>query len=833
LRPVTNSLAVQAAAITLALSSIAQAQQQPAPQNPFKPPLATMHYARSRDYHDQHLKLLLTLHPGPHTADGDVTHTITPLRDSLSHIVFDAGPGLTIHSVTVNGASTPFKHEGATLTITPASPIARGANTTVEIKYRMNRAEVVGGANGLGGFHWIDTDPQYPERQAGFWTQGETETNRNWVPCYDYPNDKCTSETITTVPEEWVVIGNGAEGPVMHDAAHHTRTYRWTMTQPHSTYLLSLAGGLVDVQKTVWRGVPLYYVVPKGMGHYIPTAYGNTPDMLSFFSDRLGVKYAWPKYAQNSMLDFGGGMENVSATTLGANMLGDARSGKWPDTWVNSHELAHQWFGDLITCKFWGDIWLNESFATFFEMIFIEHQNGKDAYDQDREGARQGYLYESRQYKRPVSTHLYPSGDAMFDSHTYPKGGLILHMLRRELGDGDFFRGLGHYLRRYGYTPVDSMDLEKAFFEETGKNVEPFFDQWLFKPGHPVLDMTWSFDSSAQQVSVHVKQTQDTSDGTPVYDVPLQFAAIWPDGRIERQSLRLNKADQTFTLPAVESPAAVLMDPDHDLLKDVPDNHWTPQQLPAILRYAPCALDRSSAAGQLAGSKASDSVVETLKSALAAEKSPSVQEAIIRNLGNSRREDLRPLYLEQVKSPESGVRAAAIEAIGKLQLTASDVTLLRSIGLNDATPFDCVDAVLRALGGSHFADNQDLFVHQLHPVWPQEQAASTAVNVGSEAPLASAKPFLIQVIKGKYPTQIRIYAVNRLSSVGKADKELTGALEAALLQTGYPDVQQAAIRTIEARGDKSAVDALRSVAASKSRQSVKDAAASAVKALAK
>ena len=415
----------------------------------------------------------------------------------------------------------------------------------------------------------------------------------------------------------------GSKTPATVNADAHTRTYHWTMKQPHSTYLLSLVGGEMDVQKDMWRGVPLYYAVPKGMGNLIPGAFGNTPDMLSWFSDNLGVKYPWPKYAQCFVADFPGGMENVSATTLGSfGGLPDARAGKFPLSSLTSHELGHQWFGDLVTCKDWGDIWLNESFATFMEMFYLEHLNGKEAYEADVDSYTRQYLQSARRAKRALSTNMYTTYDAMFESgHTYSKGGVILHMLRRELGDKAFFASLRRYLKTNQYQPVETADLEKAITEETHRDIKPFFDQWVLKPGHPVLDMTWTYDEGRKEVVATVKQLQSTADGTPIYNTPLTFgiargiaekpSSFKQVGLVEksrektqtgsdfqRQRVTLTEATQEFHLPCAQKPALVLLDPDHDMLKEVPDTHWTDADMALLLRIAPSSIDRRLAASK-------------------------------------------------------------------------------------------------------------------------------------------------------------------------------------------------------------------------------------------
>src|SRR5579872_2400921 len=566
--------------------------------NPFLPPQARAQYERSRDYHVRNILLHMRVDWNTKTFAGTVTHTLASLRDGLTDVVFDAGSSLTIDVCRINGAKAAFDRTKDKLIVhAPPPGLLHGRAVTVDITYsskppeRGRRALV-----GSYGFHWILPDRFQPSRKPGFYTQGETEGNRDWVPLYDYPNDKTTTETYVEVPARWFVIGNGKLVGIQENQTAHTRTFHWKMPQPHSTYLLSLAGGEMEVVHDTWAGVDLFYAVPKGEGKYVPASFGDTKDMLQFFSDRLGVKYPWPKYAQTAMFDFGGGMENVSATTLGEGSLVEPRSGVWPMASLTSHELSHQWFGDLVTCKDWGEIWLNEGFATFFEQVYIEHSRGKDAYDGEREGALQSYLRESRRYKRPIVTKYYPSPDAMFDSHTYPKGGLVLHMLRRELGDAEFFRGLGYYLRKNAYKAVDTHDLVRALAEGTGRNMEPFFDQWVYKPGHPMIDYKWTYDEAKRQVNLEISQVQDTKDSTPIYALNMPYALITGSAGMTEGTVALNADKQTFTIAVSAKPDAVLLDPGHDILMERKEHTWQPGEQQAILRHAPCWLDRRDAA---------------------------------------------------------------------------------------------------------------------------------------------------------------------------------------------------------------------------------------------
>ena len=294
-------------------------------------------YARTRDYDLRHVKLVLDVNPAEKSAKGVTTQTLMPLRDDVKTLVFDAGNNLKIGKVTVNGMEARFVHENNLLTVSPALASEPNKETVVEITYVLPYSPQQGGPNGGEGMQWQDETSRRPA-PLSFWTQGETNGNSKWLPVYDAPNDKCTSETIVIVPETWTVIGNGKEGSVTRNARAKTRTFRWKMEQPHSTYLLSLVGGEMEIKRDVWRGVPLLYVVPKGKGDLIEGSFSDTPKMLSLFSDALGVKYPWAKYAQNCVFNFNGGMENVSATTL----MHGSRIDRW--TVVQGGEMAEPEF---------------------------------------------------------------------------------------------------------------------------------------------------------------------------------------------------------------------------------------------------------------------------------------------------------------------------------------------------------------------------------------------------------------------------------------------------------------------------------------------------------
>ncbi|MBB6051293.1 M1 family metallopeptidase [Armatimonas rosea] len=650
--------------------------------NPFAPPAAKLQYAPDRDFDLQHLKVELDIDWPNRKFTGASTNTVAPLRAGLTVLHFHAGKNIEVATADTEGKPLTFKRDGELLAVTFPAPLAKDKPLLVRFTYK--GGGIQGGGFGQGdGFHWMNPTENNKDKQ-GFWTQGETSGNREWAVTWDYPNDFTTTETITTVPAEWSVVGNGL--PLSDTVKNGRRTVRWKMTQPHATYLMALVAGPFDIKKDKWRDVPLWYVVPKGYGDMIDASFGDTPDMLEFFSTITGVKYAWPKYAQNAMYDFGGGMENVSSTTLGMGALTDFRSGFRGMASLNSHELAHQWFGDLVTCKDWGEAWLNESFATFFETLYMEHSRGKHAYDREIEGNMRAYFGESRRYKRPVSTNLYRDPDVMFDSHTYPKGGVILHTLRRQLGDAVFFGGIKKYLTEHRHTPVEWEDLCRAFTDYSGINCEPFFQQWLLKPGHPVLEYDWKWDEATSEVVLSVKQTQDTADGTPIYTIPTKVGLIRDS--LNRVPVTLSAAEQVFRIKATSKPAAVILDPDHDFLREL-KHDFAPDELLPILKYAPVGLDKTIAMQGLLTDTPSEAAVAAI-AALGkadAERFPAL--ASLDGLGRLEREDLRPLWRGLLTHVSDARRGDAIRALGKLKHDPADAKLLIGLLTEKETYSNC------------------------------------------------------------------------------------------------------------------------------------------------
>ena len=372
------------------------------------------------------------------------------------------------------------------------------------------------------GLYFIGPDEAYPDKRLEAWTQGEDEDSRHWFPCYDYPNEMATSEMHVTVREPFIAIANGELRGVEAGPAPGTRTFHFFQAQPHVTYLTSVVAGEFAEFRDEWNGIPVQYYVPQGREDDGRELFKNTPAMMSLFSDLTGVPYPYAKYSQVVVQDFiFGGMENVSATTVTENVLYDRRARLDADgEYLVAHELAHQWFGDLLTTRDWSHAWLNEGFATFFEMVWFAHDRGQDEFLFHLRSEFDNYIGESGKYQRPIVTNVYNAPMDLFDRHLYEKGGIVLNMLRHLLGDDLFWKAIRHYVAtRRGHNVV-TPDLQRAIEDATGRNLDWFFDQWVYGAGHPTLTGSYAWDDKTSSAKLSLKQTQTGDKVTEVFRLP-------------------------------------------------------------------------------------------------------------------------------------------------------------------------------------------------------------------------------------------------------------------------------------------------------------------------
>jgi len=563
----------------------------------FQPQHVEPKWARDRDANIKHIKLEVRLDFDAKKITGTATHRLSAIAGPLERLEFDATE-LEIRAVRASafragGEPASFESCDGKLRIALPRAIGTGEEIEIAIDYAGQPRR---------GLYFVGPDPEYPNKPRQAWTQGEDEDSRYWFPCYDYPNNRTTSEIVATVPEQFTAISNGALVGTSSDATAKTRTFHWRHDVPHSAYLITLAAGEFAMIEERAGSVPVTYYVAPGREDDARRAFGNTPKMIQFFERVIGVPYPYAKYAQVAVSDFiFGGMENTSATTQTDSTLHDARAHlDFKSDPLVAHELAHQWWGDLLTCRDWAHAWLNEGFATYFEALWCEENLGADEFAWNVRQDREGYLDEdANHYRRPIVCNRYRTPIELFDRHLYEKGSLVLHMIRRVSGDDLFFKSLNLYCTRHRGANVITQDLQRAFEDTTGRNLDFFFDQWVYKEGHPEIEVSSSFDDKKKLLSVTVKQTHKTGDTiASAFSFPVTIALMDAQGRETRHRVEIKDREQVFNFVMDKAPKAVRFDPEHDILKTLKHKRGR-EALETELRHAPEAIGRGAAAREL------------------------------------------------------------------------------------------------------------------------------------------------------------------------------------------------------------------------------------------
>ncbi len=624
---------------------------------PFAPPGTRTNFLADRPVHLEQVRLEWELDLARKRLAGTATLTVTARRDGVSSISFDAVE-LEIASVAVNGRPAAFDtDDGEHLRVVCPEPAAAGATLVVTVRYACQPRR---------GLYFVGPDADHPQRPPLCWSQGQDDDSRYYWPCFDRPVEKFTTEVICTAPAGNFVLSNG----VLRDRTElPDGRVRWhyVLDFPHPAYLVTLvAGPFVEVaDKAPRTGVDVYYYVTPGREADARRSFGRTPEMIDFFSERIGVPYPHPRYSQIAVPEFiFGGMENTSATTLTDLVLLDERAALDHDVdGLVSHELAHQWWGDLLTCREWSEAWLNEGFATYFEYIWREHAKGRDEADIELLVDSDSYLAEAGRYQRPVVCRQYEEPIHLFDSHLYEKGGRVLHMLRHELGDAAFWRALGHYARTNARGSVETRDLARAIEETTGRAVDEMFDRWIARPGHPELEGAWSWDDDRKLGTLRLAQKQAIGPDAP----PFKFSTLVRfelDGSEQDERVTVTEANHGFEFKLPARPAQVIFDPGDVVLKTIKLDKsralWRRQ-----LAAGRLAIDRVAAARALADRPDPDAVA-ALATALRDDRHWGVRAAAARALGQSRRDDARDQLLATLDDRHPRVRRAVAAALGEM-----------------------------------------------------------------------------------------------------------------------------------------------------------------------
>jgi aminopeptidase N len=670
-------------------------------------------YERPRPFTIRHIALDLALDVEQKAIEGSATLDIVRVDARATELALDA-VGFDLRAVEVSASEGAWSksevvYDGETVRVSIPESLATGK---VRINYR---------AVPKRGLYFLAPDEHVRDRPRQVWTQCQDEDARHVFPCHDKPHIKQSTELRVKVPTGWSALSNGER--MATSEAEARGEFHFRFDEPHPSYLFTLVAGefaRIDAEaKAGDRTVPLAYLVPKGREEDGRRTFARTPEMIEHMSRTIGVPYPWARYSQVVVSDFiFGGMENTTATTMYEHILLDERAAidVTSDDLI-AHELAHQWFGDLVTCRDWSHGWLNEGFATFMEHIDREHRLGRDEYDYGVKGDAETYFGEARgRYRRPIVCQDYEAPIDIFDRHLYEKGACVLHMLRRELGDGPFWSGVRKYLETHAKGVVETRDLHRALEASSGRSLDRFFEQWVFRAGHPELDIKIEHDGGFATITV--KQTQSPAHGESTsapFGFDITFDIALAEGRVERHVRRVDQLTHSFVLACPKRPLYIVIDPEQAVIAEV-RLEAPADMLRNQLASAPTARGRMLAAPSL--SKLDDPATnDALERVLAKEDEFwGVRAEAAEALGGIRSEAAFKVLAAHATTKHPKVRRAVVHALSRFR-TAKAVEVLRPLALKDESYVVEAEAA-RSLGGTRQAAAFDVLIDIIdRPAW--------------------------------------------------------------------------------------------------------------------
>jgi aminopeptidase N len=515
-------------------------------------------FNRERTFDVQHYTIRTNFDRRQKTVFGDTTVLLKPLRDDFKTIELDSA-AIKYESVRLEPENINLNYRLSGQKIIIALDRAYSAKDSISIRFKYS-------AKPQKGIYFIEPliENGKVERDAQIWTQGEPEEAHHWFPSYDFPDDKATSEQIITVEKGETVIANG-ELLEKRENANGTVTFHYKMPVPHSTYLTSFVVGKYAKISDSYKNIPLGFYVYPGTESIVPIAYGQTKDMFRIFEEMFEMPYPFNKYDQTMVANFNfGGMENITATTMADTEILFARFNKGAVEDLVAHELAHAWFGNLVTCRNWAELWLNEGFATFLEAAYREKMYGRADYIRKiREDVAGFFAFDSTNKKRYAlfNTLADPNvDDSLFNTVTYQKGGAVIHTLRETVGEEAFWKALKVYLNRHKFGNAETPDLQKVFEETSGRNLDWFFRQWVYSAGFPQIEIQPVYNPAAKTLNLTVTQTQKTEGNTPnAYVLPLEVEIQTASGA-QTEKLEINRRAQNFSVQLKAKPENLSFD---------------------------------------------------------------------------------------------------------------------------------------------------------------------------------------------------------------------------------------------------------------------------------
>lgn len=656
------------------------------------------------------------------------------------------------------------------------------------------------------GLYFLSPDKKVPSRPHQVWSQCQDEDGKFWFPCQDKPHVKMTYELKARVPRGMTCL-SGGELVSESRPAKGSWEFHFKLDVATPAYLITLVVGKFDeweeeVKLPSGKKLPLRYLVPPGAMADGKRAFSGTAEAIRVFSERTGVEYPFARYSQVVVADFiFGGMENTTATTMYEHILVDKTASLDIESHdLVAHELAHQWFGDLVTCRDWSHAWLNEGFATYFEHVELESRLGVDEYEQNVTVDLNQYLGEARgNYMRPIVCRDYDEPIDLFDRHLYQKGGLVLHMLRRRLGDDCFWSAISSYLKKHRGGIVETTDLRRCLEEASGLSLERFFDEWVMRPGHPELKVHVSFENSA--LSIDVEQTQK-ADGVAVFELPFEVE-VCIDGQVQRIERTISERKSSLLLKCEKRPDWFALDPDFKIAAPV-SLSAPADMLRSLLEKGPRPRARRLAALALA-KRQDPSTVEALSTCLHNEDEAwMVRAKAADSLSRIRGDEAEAALLDASQTPHHKVRRAVAEALGAFR---SATVGTRLIAMTKDKSYLVAAAAARSLGQC----GDERATKTLTALLRKDSWADV-IRGGALTGLANTRdenavPTLIEWTEYGKPLRARRAALSALPRLGEGKKVREHLIE--MLQDRDPHIRSAVLGALGALGDEKARGAIR------------------------
>jgi len=743
-------------------------------RQPFELPGAKPHYNPDRPGQVNHIFLDLIIDIPQQSFQGSCQITLTPIRQGISSLTLDA-VDLNINSVFIEDISQPFDYDRSLLTIHLLQPTT-DKPIILTINYQVKQPQ--------RGLYFIGPDEYYPDKPMQVWTQGEDEDSRFWFPCFDYPGQLATSEIRVKIPQPYIAISNGELISV--ENVGEDRIYHWSQKQIHPTYLMTLAVGDFAELRDSWNGVPVTYYVEKGREEEGQRSMGKTPRMIEFFSQTFGYPYPYPKYAQVCVDDFiFGGMENTSTTILTDRCLIDQRA-SIDHTWTESlvaHELAHQWFGDLVVIKHWSHAWIKEGMASYSEVLWTESEYGKAAASYYLLGEARSYLEEdTSRYRRPIVTHVYREAIELYDRHLYEKGACVYQMIRSILGEDLFGKAIQTFVRDNAHKTVETVDLLRAIEKATGYNLLFLFDQYVYRGGHPDYKVAYSWDNQNNLAQLTVTQTQDEKE---LFDLKIPVAFAYLNSDDLTYNLRIHQKEQSFYFPLAQKPDFVKFDRGNNFLKTV-TLEYPIGELKAQLQQDTDPISRIYAAIAIA-KKGGLEAIEALGTSLENEPFWGVRVEVAKQLATLGLDQAVTALIKGLNDEKAQVRRAVVEGLSEIKTLDSYHALKSLLEAGDASYY-VEAAAARGLGSMAVGQLQnkegeiiDLLNHilQLRKGWNEVVRAGAIGGLSQLKTSPAALESILTYTALGTPQPLRLGAIRALGAIssGQTTDKLTVILE--------------------------------------------------------